>query len=164
MDLFGHPIIAILDRIDKYNGEHYLCDYKTDKNPPKINSFVLHRHPQFTLYSKVFREVFDEIEKNILYYHLRSGKVLKTKRNEKDYDYLKQLMDIAQKRIEEEDFYPFYGFHCKFCDYQVSCEKYSLSFDGPRIDLENKIISAEEFTSWHTNEEREQWIEMAEER
>tara|TARA_Y100000310_G_scaffold323648_1_gene384347 strand:+ start:1332 stop:2324 length:993 start_codon:yes stop_codon:yes gene_type:complete len=164
IDLFGHPVIAILDRIDKYKGEYYLSDYKTDKNPPKTDSFVLHRHPQFTLYSKVFRQVFNATEKNILYYHLRSGEILRTKRSQKDYDYLKWLMDKSQERIEKEDFYLFYGFHCKFCDYKVACEDYSQSYGGPRIDKGNKIIPAQEFTGWHTNEEMEQWLEMSEER
>ncbi len=169
INLFGHPFVAILDRVDKINGEYYLTDYKTDKFCPLKDSFILHRHPQFTVYSAVFREVFKDlfgkvVEKNILYYHLRTGNVLKTKRNQIDYDYVKALMDTAQRRIENNEFVPFYGFHCKDCDWKVPCEKYSVFYDGPRIDLENRILEADPFLLWHNPEERKIWLEMAEER
>ena len=78
MNLFGHNLVAILDRIDKYQGAYYLTDYKTNKRLPEQNSFLLHKHPQFTIYSKVFREIYQEKEKSILYYHLRTGKILKS--------------------------------------------------------------------------------------
>lgn len=146
----GVNMIGYIDRIDKDSkGRHFIADYKTDKKTPGKDAFILHRHPQFTLYSYVFRELFKEKEEAILYYHLRSGEVFKTHRNEKDYDYLKRLIDDVTDGITCDRFTPFYGFHCSFCDYKVACEKYSFEYHGgPRIDAQNKIIGAKKFTDW----------------
>lgn len=145
----GHLVQGFIDRIDEMNGEWYITDYKTDKNTPRTDSFILHRHPQFTIYSLAFREIFGKKEKAILYYHLRTGKVLKTHRSEKDFDYVKGLIDEVVEGVINDKFTPFYGFHCNFCDLKVACEKYSSGHHGgPRIDLEGKIRPAEEFKEW----------------
>ncbi len=157
VNLFGHDTIVIFDRIDEFNGGLTIADYKTDKTCPDKDSFTLHRNPQFSIYSKAFREIFNEEEKMILYYHLRSGTVLKTFRSQKDFDYLEELLGTTKRGIEDaldkNEFIPFYGHRCKFCDYKVPCENYSVSYGGPKIAQENKIIGAEKFTSWNTPEE-----------
>lgn len=145
-----HPVRGVFDRIDEMeDGRWFVTDYKTDKKSPEGNAFLLHRHPQFTMYSYAFRKVFDAIEKALLYYHLRSGQVFETHRSEKDYDYLKRVLDDVAEGITKDRFIPFYGYHCGFCDYQVPCEKYSLPYHGgPRIDLEGRIKGAKKFTEW----------------
>jgi CRISPR/Cas system-associated exonuclease Cas4 (RecB family) len=145
----GHKVRGVFDRIDEKNYEFYITDYKTDKSSPEKDSFALHRNSQFTLYSYVFRQLFGKTEKAILYYHLRSGDVFKTHRNDKDFDYLNTLLDEVSEGILKNNFVPFYGFHCNFCDLRVACEKYNINFhDGPRINLEGKIKSAEKFLEW----------------
>lgn len=145
----GHLIRGVFDRIDKTDKGYYITDYKTDKKSPEKDSFVLHRHPQFTIYSYAFRKLYGEEEQAILYYHLRSGKVFKTHRSEKDFDYIKKLLDEVSEGISRSRFVPFYGFHCNFCDYRVVCERYAIPHrGGPRIDLEGKIKGAKEFTEW----------------
>lgn len=170
IEIFGHKIIVVFDRVDKMPVEKdgkkeerwYITDYKTDKNCPDEDSFTLHRSPQFTIYSKAFRQIFNEEEKNILYYHLRSGKVLKTKRDQKDFDYLEQLLDRAHEEIERSvdsgKFVPFYGYRCKHCDYKLGCERYSHSYDGPKLVEDGKIIGAEEFTGWNKPEDLEEML------
>ncbi len=146
----GINMIGYIDRIDRdFKGKYFISDYKTDKKTPEDGAFILHRHPQFTLYSYAFRELFQEKEEAILYYHLRSGKVFKSHRNEKDYDYMKRLIDDVAEGITQDRFTPFYGFHCNFCDYKVACGKYSFEYqEGPRKDLGNKTRIANEFKDW----------------
>jgi len=149
-EIDGIKMTGYIDRIDKNkNKEFFISDYKTDKKCPEDNSFILHRHPQFTLYSYVFRKKYNAKEKAILYYHLRTGNVFKTHRNEKDYDYLRALINVVAEGITNDKFTPFYGFHCSFCDYQVACEKYTLdNHGGPKISSDKKIIKAKRYYGW----------------
>jgi len=158
-----HHIVVIFDRIDLKNGLPIIGDYKTDKTSPEENpeekAFQLHRHPQFTLYSLAFRKLIEDgrlkgiipegIEKEaaIWYYHLRSGKIFETKRSERDYEYILNLLEDVTDGILSQRFTPFYGFHCGLCDYQIPCEKYSICHGGPRIDLEGRIKTPKE-VSW----------------
>ena len=155
----SHLVRGVFDRIDKIDKGYLITDYKTDKKSPEEDSFVLDRNPQFTLYSYAFRKLYGEKEYAILYYHLRSGKVFKTHRSEKDFDYIKKLLDDVSEGITKNIFVPFYGFHCNFCDYKVVCEKYSIPYrGGPRIDLEGKIKGAKEFTEWDVDPP--EWINL----
>lgn len=167
----GHRIRGVFDRIDRILRDskecYYITDYKTDKNSPEQDSFTLHRNPQFTIYSYAFRELFGVKEEALLYYHLRKMRRLETHRSEKDYDYLKGLLDEVVEGIAKDKFVPFYGFHCNFCNYKPTCEKYSVTYHGgPRIDLEGKIKSARTFDEWDIKlPEEAGWLEtQAEER
>ncbi len=148
-DIEGVLVRGVFDRIDKNEKGFYITDYKTDKNSPEKDSFVLHRNPQFTIYSYAFRKLFGEQEQAILYYHLRSGDVFKTYRSEKDFEYMKRLVNEVAEGISKDHFVPHYGYHCNFCDLKSACEKYSIPHHGgPRIDLEGKIIGAKRFEEW----------------
>lgn len=166
IEIGGHLMRGVFDRIDNTEEGYYITDYKTDRSSPGKNSFVLHRNIQFTIYSMVFRKIFGEIEKAVLYYHLRTGDVFKTHRSERDFEYIKALLDKVAKGIEGDDFVPFYGFHCSMCDKQSVCEKYSHPHHGgPKIDLEGRIISAEKSLVYDINLVVPEWIEeQAEER
>jgi CRISPR/Cas system-associated exonuclease Cas4 (RecB family) len=157
-DIDGHLVRGVFDRIDESENGGYITDYKTDKSSPGRDSFTLHRHPQFTIYSYAYRKLYGKEEKAILYYHLRSGEIFKTHRSEKDYDYIKKLLDEVSDGISRDNFVPFYGFHCNMCDLKTACEKYSIPHHGgPRIDLEGKIKGAEQFTNWDV--EIPDWME-----
>jgi hypothetical protein len=99
-------------------------------------------------------------ERAILYYHLRSGEVFKTHRSEKDFDYLKRLLDAFAEGVSNDGFVPFYGFHCNMCDLRSICERYAIQHHGgPKIvNLEGKIKGAERFSDWDAP--TEDWIEM----
>lgn len=157
VNLFGHKIIIIFDRIDRINGRLYVTDYKTDKKCPDKDSFILHRAQQFTIYSAAAKDIFGVEDAAILYYHLRSGQVLKTKRSERDFIYLQHMLNNASEGIEKAlnsgDFVPRYGYRCNFCDSKVPCERYSISHGGPKIIHSGEIIPAEPFTEWYTPEE-----------
>lgn len=156
----GHLVRGAIDRIDNLNKTWYITDYKTDKKSPEENNFILDRNPQFTIYSYAFREIFQEKEDAILYYHLRSGKVFKTKRTEKDFDYLKSLLDKVSEGVSREIFIPFYGFHCNFCDYQEACANYSIDYKGnPKINKKRKNLQTKISDDWVLPE----WMNLQEE-
>ena len=111
----GIKLIGKWDRVDEIKGDIEITDYKTDRFSPEENTFLLHRHPQFTLYALAWKIKFGDIPKlNML--HLRSGKSFETRRTEDDFEYLCDIIFKTKQRVEEGDFTPFYGFHCKLCD------------------------------------------------
>lgn len=160
-----HRVMVIFDRVDEINSHVFISDYKTDTGDPKSKAFSIHRHPQFTLYSMTLRQLIAEKrvsfsckakqESAIIYHHLRSGEKLETHRSERDFDYVRHLMDDVTEGIFCNRFTPFYGFHCGLCDYQVACEKYSSDHGGPRIidSLERKIKEAPTF-NWDDDFEK----------
>jgi RecB family exonuclease len=180
LDIEGHPdihgikrkhhAIVIFDRIDIFKDSQgrWRCtigDYKTDKGDPKDKSFDIHRHPQFSLYSLAFRQLIkegrlkgiipDEIKEEdaILYFHLRNEQIAPTYRSESDFDYVRSILDDVSWGILNKRFTPFYGFHCRMCDYKQPCEEYSHSHGGPRIDLEGKIKNVKVF-DWNEDFQR----------
>jgi len=140
----GHKIRGVFDRIDVRDGEHYIIDYKTDKNSPKKNPFILHKHPQFTIYSAIYEQMHKNELKGkrpvMLYLHLRSGEAFETKRSNKDYNYLEKLIISAKSGIENNEFTPFYGFHCTYCEYIPLCRKACIDVGSKLKKLE--FISA----------------------
>ena len=149
ISLRGHEFRGVFDRIDTDEERWFITDYKTDKSSPENDAFTLHRHLQFTLYSWAFRQKYGKLEKAILYYHLRTGKVFKTHRSQQDYDYLARVCDIVAEGVDKGVFIPFYGYHCNFCDYKAPCERYSIDYHGgQKINLDTRIIGAEEFDEW----------------
>jgi len=162
IEINGIPVRGVIDRIDEKNGDWYITDYKTDKSSPEKNSFLLHRNIQFTVYSYVFRKIFKIKEKVMINYHLRKLQTFETHRSEKDYDYMKFLIDKVVDGITKDVFVPFYGFHCNWCDFMSSCEKYCMDYHGgPRIDLEGKIKGAKEFKDWDV--ELPEWMDIQKE-
>lgn len=149
LNVFGHKVIVIFDRIDKIDNKWYVTDYKTDKH---YNIFNINRNPQFTLYSKAFRQIYGTEEENILYYHLRSKKILKTMRSEKDFEYLEGLLKTTYEQIERAidtgNFVTYYNHGCSYCDYKPGCERYSVNYGGPKLFHGDRIIEEKEFTEW----------------
>lgn len=149
----GYPIIGVWDRIDRRNGDIFITDYKTDKSYPK--SIILHTHLQFTIYSAAFREIFGETERDILYYHLRSGKVYKTRRGEHDYDTLEKVCERVTNIIQNKEYEPRFGFQCGFCDYHIPCINNNPHLAERILNLDkSKIVMPEEFDGWLMDEER----------
>lgn len=127
-------VVGIFDRLEIWKNKHYIIDYKTDRKSPEQNPFLLDKHPQFTLYSLAYEKLYaEELNGNkpiVVYLHLRTGKAFKTTRSEKDYNYLKQLIHSTKKGIENDEFVPFYGFHCNFCKYLPLCKKIYFDVSG----------------------------------
>jgi len=151
-EISGEKAMAKIDRLDirEEGGElkHTISDYKTDRKSPESSTFLLHRLPQFTLYSYAY-EKNKGIRPSLNLIHLRSGKAFKTKRNEGDYEYLEAIVkDIAQG-IRNDKFVPFFGFHCNMCDYRDSpCREYGIGVDGKLKALEEAMKTSPEISDW----------------
>lgn len=136
----GQKMRGVFDRIEIKDDRHFIIDYKTDMNSPENNPFILHRHPQFTLYSAVYEQMHKEElggkRPVIVELHLRSGRGFETKRSEEDYDYLESLIGSAKKGIGNDEFTPFYGFHCGWCEYLPVCKKFCINVGAKLRKLE----------------------------
>jgi CRISPR/Cas system-associated exonuclease Cas4 (RecB family) len=143
----GYPLLGVIDRIDKTkDGKNIVLDYKTDKHPPEGKAHVLNNNPQFTIYSIAFDELYGEPLDDLLYYHLRSGKVYKTERYEADSEYLEQLCKEFTHAVTNDIFTPKYGYNCSFCDYKEACSMYKYGKDGPiRISDVPLVNDVEEY-------------------
>ena len=76
-------------------------------------------------------------------------------------------MDKAQEKIENDDFLPFYGFHCNYCDYKIPCQNYNFSKKGPKKTSINQNNKLGYFLGWKeqlNSSEKKAWLEIAEER
>lgn len=143
----GFKLTGNMDRIDEFKKGLSLADYKTDKRCPEKNDLLLRKHHQFTFYHLAFRELYGHNPTGIFMYHLRSGKVVPTKRTEKDFIHLKKTLEKAKKIIESDDFQPFYGFHCNLCDYLKTCQEREV--EG---DIEKIINKEETDLQWGIND------------
>ena len=121
-DFSGYPMVAVLDRVDEKDGDFYVTDYKTNRDQP--TTLDLQELPQLTIYSAAFRHEYGTIESSMLFYHLRSGKVLVTHRDEEDFDTLEQICVEVSKGITQERFgRNFIEDDCRFCDFLRPCIK-----------------------------------------
>lgn len=120
-DFRGYPLLGVIDRIDRVDGEIFITDYKTDRYPPASQN-VLDSNHQLTLYSAAFRSHFGENESALLYYLVRGDKVYRTTRvDQKPFDDLEKKCEGLMKGVQAGDFPPKYGYHCGFCNYLKPC-------------------------------------------
>ena len=139
INLEGIKLIGKWDRVDRIDKRVIITDYKTDFFSPAQNTFLLHRHPQFTFYALAWYLKYNEIP-HLALHHLRSGKVFKTRRTEDDFEYLRDVIAKTKKRVQEGDFTPFYGFHCKNCDFMnPACRKHCVGVGSKLKKLEEEI-------------------------
>jgi len=148
----GEKVVAKIDRLDirKENGElkHIISDYKTDRLSPEASTFLLHRSPQFTLYSKIYEQMHG-IKPSMQLIHMRTGKAFKTARNQGDYDYLEALVKQVAKSIRNDEILPFFGFHCNMCGYKENaCKDYGIGVDGKLKALEEAMKTSPEISDW----------------
>jgi len=150
----GHEIQGVWDRIDDTDEGPILLDYKTDRYSPKSKEdlFLLHRHPQFTIYDLAHRIEFGRAPRKIIFHHLRTGKAVKTKRSKEDHDYLNALLDKVAYGIESDEFTPFYSpFKCRKCMYIGPCAHFGIGV-GPKLRELEKAMAVEPdidpFFSW----------------
>ncbi len=140
LDFEGIKLIGKWDRVDEIDGKIIITDYKTDYLSPAKNTFLLHRHPQFTFYALAWylKSKKKEIP-HLLFHHLRTGKVFRTRRTEEDFEYLSDVIVKTKKRVQEGDFTPFYGFHCNGCDFMNSiCEEHCVGVGSKLKKLEEE--------------------------
>jgi len=135
----GIKLTGKWDRVDRIGGKVIITDYKTDFFSPAQNTFLLHRHPQFTFYALAWNLKYNEIP-HLALHHLRTGQVFKTRRTEDDFEYLKDVISKTKERVLEGDYTPFYGFHCKNCDFMNSaCRQHCVGVGSKLKSLEQEL-------------------------
>jgi hypothetical protein len=148
IEIAGEKAMAKIDRLDRVDGELIVTDYKSDKISPEKNTFLLHRSPQFTLYSYAIEQTFHE-KPGMVFLHLRSGKGIKTKRGKEDYDYLENLVRTTAQGIRNDNFVPFYGFHCGMCGFRDNaCRENCIGADSKLKALEHAFLTTPEIANW----------------
>ena len=125
----GYDIQGVIDRVEKKGDQLLLIDYKSNKHPP--SNHVLRHAVQFTIYALACKELYGKEPDEILFYHLRSGKLFRTTRGPADFDYLEQICRDITESIQNDIWIPHYGYNCNFCDYQDPCAQYNYTEVGP---------------------------------
>lgn len=130
-DYGGYRFNGVWDRVDETEDEIIITDYKSGWKKPNEQFVDFDYYYQLTIYAlgyKEKRESLPQIYPNkpitLQIYHLRSGKVYKTKRNLLDAESLMRMVEKVNKDIREKrsvlDFDgfidSFWGFHCGKCD------------------------------------------------
>ena len=112
-------IKGIIDQIRRReDGRLMIVDFKTSKDEPE--ELMLRSDPQFTMYYHVVREAYGE-EPVVYWYHLRTGRLIETKRNPKDIAFTQRLLTQAQRKVDAQMFERSPGYHCKFCPLKLEC-------------------------------------------
>ncbi|HBB02902.1 MAG: ATP-dependent DNA helicase PcrA, DNA helicase II / ATP-dependent DNA helicase PcrA [Candidatus Peregrinibacteria bacterium GW2011_GWF2_38_29] len=107
-----------IDRIDEIDdGVFEIIDYKTGKSKRDQN---VNKDIQLSIYTMACEEIYGIKIAKAGWYFLEDGE---RKVREKPADSAKTREEIIAmiKNIEESDFAPCEGFHCKFCDYKIVC-------------------------------------------
>ncbi|MEM5797951.1 MAG: PD-(D/E)XK nuclease family protein [Candidatus Aenigmatarchaeota archaeon] len=145
IDFDGFKLIGNIDRIDeitdngKYENGLYITDYKTDKRCPEKDDLLLRKHHQLTFYNLAFKDIFGTEPKGIFIYHLRSMKIIPTKRTEEDVEYLLSSLRKAKRIIDEKEFEPYFGFHCNLCEYLSICQKREVVMDIAEMEESDEL-------------------------
>jgi len=107
------------DRIDKTKDGFKIIDYKLSKiilTPREVKESL-----QLSLYALAFFYLTGIVPLKVGFYFLRYGKMLFTKKTEKDLERTKNLIDDVAQKIIREEFYRKEGRSCSWCDYKESC-------------------------------------------
>jgi hypothetical protein len=114
-----HVIKGVIDQIRELpDGRLMVLDLKTSKEP--LEPLLLHSDPQFTFYAVAIKQIYGAWPCLALY-HLKSGELLHTTRDETDVCMVEQMLDEAQQRVDLGMFTRNVGFHCKYCPWTNEC-------------------------------------------
>jgi len=103
-----YTIKGKIDRIDELeDGTIEIIDYKTGKPKEKLNK---EEKEQLLIYQLAAEEVLKLQPKQLTYYYLDAGQEL-------SFPSIKEI-----EKIQNSEFEPTPGFHCKFCDFKHICE------------------------------------------
>jgi len=117
-------LVGKWDRVDERKGRKIIIDYKLTS----YDDVVADKDLQFTLYSLAYELIYGE-RVPIIYYDIslrnyEGGVMFVTQRDEDDYEELyKKMIEISEK-INNKQFNPNFGFHCKKrCEYKDICKE-----------------------------------------
>lgn len=147
IDLEGHTISGIIDRIDKTEDGYEVIDYKTAKKMPSQEE--VGNNLQLSIYLQAFlnfypKEIKNLDKINVSLYFLKHGVKLDSIRTKKQLNDIGHIFLEVINQIEEEKFDPQVSPLCGWCGYQDRCPMWRHKFKEQRkIDTEeiNKAIA-----------------------
>ncbi|RMD51770.1 PD-(D/E)XK nuclease family protein, partial [Candidatus Parcubacteria bacterium] len=110
-----------IDRIDKTEKGYEIIDYKAGKPHEKL---AWDNKRQLIIYALAAEEAFDPplpLEK-LTYYYLDNDTTLSFMPTEKEKEKLKEEILKIANSINNGDFHPSPGYHCRNCDFKDICE------------------------------------------
>ncbi|MBU5689449.1 MAG: PD-(D/E)XK nuclease family protein [Candidatus Aenigmarchaeota archaeon] len=132
----GVHLIGVIDqiRINPETGKHVIVDLKTGKTygDSDREQFSLRTNIQLTFYAMLYRMYFDVEEDCLAIYDLNQGKMMMTKRDDKDILFLQDILRKIIDNISNANYKRVFGKHCSMCDYQEPCYKPEQYFTGER--------------------------------
>ncbi len=140
IDMEGHIISGIIDRIDKTENGYEVIDYKTAKKMPSQED--VDNNLQLSIYLQAFLSFYPKEIKNldkikVSLYFLKHGVKLESTRTKKQLENISRIFLDVIKQIEEEKFEPRISPLCAWCGYQDRCPMWKHKFKEQRkIDTE----------------------------
>ena len=140
IDLEGHTISGVIDRIDKTEDGYEVIDYKTAKKMPSQED--VDNNLQLSIYLRAFLNFYPKEIKNldkikVSLYFLKHGVKLDSTRTKKQLENIGQIFLDVIKQIKEERFEPKVSPLCGWCGYQDRCPMWKHKFKEQRkIDTE----------------------------
>jgi len=140
IDLEGHTISGVIDRIDKTEDGYEVIDYKTAKKMPSQED--VDNNLQLSIYLRAFLNFYPKEIKNldkikVSLYFLKHGVKLDSFRTKEQLENIGQVFLDVIKQIKEERFEPKVSPLCGWCGYQDRCPMWKHKFKEQRkIDTE----------------------------
>ena len=114
----GTNIVGRIDRVDYIPELGFtIVDYKSGSKEP--DPWFLRHNLQLTAYAWACRELYGELPRQLVWHHLRNGKMLGTERTEEDIDNLKRMISNAIFMDKNEIHHRIYHEQiCNWCDFK----------------------------------------------
>jgi CRISPR/Cas system-associated exonuclease Cas4 (RecB family) len=119
---------------------HVVLDLKTGAGfgEDEGSTFHLNRDPQLTFYALLYRLHFSREEDSVGIYHLPTGKIHRTYRNDRDIAQVIESIKTISNDIQNERFKRTFGPYCRVCDYREPCYNPEEFFDGIEYSLDER--------------------------
>jgi len=138
------PVVIVDIKTDIYSYERKSDKEKNITSIQKAKrQFSLHEDLQATFYIYLYEKIIGKKPIGFLWYHLRSGKMFFTYRNDKDYQTLFGAINHYIEGIAGESFPKHVTKKCYYCDYIEVC----------REDRDFLVSTAEDFSEYAENQE-----------
>jgi len=113
------------DRIDEYDGEVRILDYKSSEVKTKEEADKeTKRSIQLSIYSLAYREIYKRLPDKVELYFLESGIKGETEKTEKDMERAIKLIEEVSVGIRAQDYTPKPNdYKCAHCAYEHICSK-----------------------------------------